>query len=138
MSATPGLPAPAPPVTPELKEFWAATANDKLMLPKCDACSTIIWYPRNFCPGCSGRSVTWVEASGDGSVYTFTIVRTSAAAGYGEATPYVVAYVELDEGPRVMTNVIGCDPEQVTIGMKVRLCFHDTGEGSALYRFEPA
>lgn len=138
MTESLSLPAPSPPVPPELENFWAATADGKLMLAKCELCMTIIWYPRNFCIACGSRSVAWVEASGRGTVYTFTVVRTNAAPGYQNATPYVVAYVELDEGPRVMTNVVGCDPDLVTIGMKVQLRFHDTGEGTSLYRFEPA
>jgi uncharacterized OB-fold protein len=99
------LPAPAPTVTLETEEFWAATARGELLLPRCDNCSTFIWYPRRFCPVCSGQDVSWVKASGRGSIYSFTIVRRGPGP-YAEASPFVLAYVELEEGPRIMTNVV--------------------------------
>jgi uncharacterized OB-fold protein len=135
--STAALPAPAPYQSPDNKEFWAATTEGRLLLRKCDDCGAFIWYPRPFCPACSSHSTSWVQASGQGTVYTFTVVHRSGLPGFRDALPYVVAYVELEEGPRVMTNVVGCDPADVTVGMPVRVVFHDTGEGSALFRFEP-
>jgi uncharacterized OB-fold protein len=132
------LPAPAPYVSPDNKEFWAATAEGRLLLRRCDDCAEYIWYPRPFCPGCGSLKTSWVQASGEGTVYTFTIVHRSNVPGYRDAAPYVVAYVELAEGPRIMTNVTGCEPSDVTVGMPVRVTFDDTGEGSALFRFQPA
>jgi uncharacterized protein len=133
----PQLPTPAPAVVPETEPFWAATAQGKLVLPKCAACETIIWYPKGLCTECGSVDIGWVEASGEGAVYTFSISRRGEGA-YREATPFVLAYVELDEGPRVMTNIVGCSPESVRIGLRVRAVFDDTGEGSALVRFAPA
>ena len=133
MSTETGLPTPAPKPTSETETFWAGTAEGKLLLARCDVCATVIWYPRSFCPACASRSTTWIEASGRGTVYSFTIVRRGVGA-YKESAPFVVAYVELEEGPRVMTNIID-DPETVEVGMAVEVVFHDTGEGSALYRF---
>ena len=130
------LPTPAPAVVPETERFWAATAEGKLVLPKCDVCATVIWYPKGICPECGSLDIGWVEASGEGVVYTFTVSRRGEGA-YREATPFVLAYVELDEGPRVMTNIVGCPPESVRIGLRVRAVFHDTGQGSALVRFAP-
>ncbi|HZU71322.1 MAG TPA: Zn-ribbon domain-containing OB-fold protein [Acidimicrobiales bacterium] len=131
------LPAPAPFVSLETEEFWAATARGELLLPRCDRCGSFIWYPRRFCPDCGSQDVSWVRASGRGTVYSFTIVRRGPGP-YGAASPFVLAYVELEEGPRVMTNVVGCDPEAVEVGMPVEVVFHDTGEGTALFRFRPA
>jgi hypothetical protein len=65
------------------------------------------------------------------------VVHRSGVPGYRDALPYVVAYVELEEGPRVMTNIVDCEPDEVAVGMAVRVVFHDTGEGSALFRFQP-
>jgi uncharacterized OB-fold protein len=81
-----------------------------------------------------------VQASGRGTVYSFTVNRRGVAdvAAYRNAGEYVLAYVELDEGPRMMTNIVDCDPNTVKIGQKVELVFHDTGEGTALARFRPA
>jgi hypothetical protein len=131
------LPTPAPVSLPEDDEFWAATAEGKLLLRRCDDCGVPIWYPRPFCPVCGSFRTSWSEASGRGTVYTFTVVHRSGIPGYREALPYVVAYVELAEGPRVMTNIVDCEPDDVEVGMPVRVVFHDTGKGSALYRFQP-
>jgi uncharacterized OB-fold protein len=130
------LPAPAPDTNPETEPFWSATAEGRLLLAVCDDCGTVIWYPRLFCPACASQSVSWTEASGDGTVFTFTVVHRSMGR-FHDSAPYVVAYVELAEGPRVMTNIIDCEPDAVYIGQPVHVVFCDTGEGSALYRFAP-
>ena len=134
----PALPAPSPVVTPETEEFWAATAEGRLLLRRCDDCGTVIWYPRAHCPGCGSQRTSWSDASGNGTVYAFTVVHRSVVDGFREAVPYVVAYVELEEGPRVMTNIVDCDPGSVEVGMPVTVVFHDTGKGNALFRFRPA
>lgn len=131
------LPVTAPERTPETLPFWEATAQGRLLLAYCEACDTYIWYPRTFCPNCGSRSASWREATGFGTVYSFTVV-CRAAGEFREAVPFVVAYVELQEGPRVLTNIVGCEPDHVFIGQSVRVVFADTGEGSALYRFAPA
>jgi uncharacterized protein len=131
------LPAPAPDRTPETDEFWAGTAEGRLLLARCDTCGTVIWYPKACCPECGGLSVSWHQASGVGTIYSFTVVHR-AHGPFRDAVPFVVAYVELAEGPRVLTNIVECEPDQVFIGQQVRLVFCDTGEGSALYRFAPS
>jgi uncharacterized OB-fold protein len=134
------LPAPAPIVLPEDKQFWDATAEGRLLLPRCEECQTVIWFPRPFCPACSSLKISWFEASGRGSIYSFTVNRRGQAdlSAYREAGTYVLAYVELEEGPRMMTNIVDCDPDTVKIGQKVQVVFHDTGAGTALPRFRPA
>lgn len=132
------LPAPTPRIDPETAAFWAATTEGKLLLERCGDCRTVIWYPRGgFCPVCGSMSATPFEAAGTGTVYTFTVVHRGLG-DFARATPFVIAYVELDEGPRIMTNVVGCDPDQVRIGMPVRAVFHRTGGEASVYRFEPA
>ena len=137
MSDGSGLPAPAPPVTPETQPFWDAAAEGRLVLPRCDACATVIWYPRLFCPACGSTEVSWFDASGRGTVHSCTVTRKGGGA-YRHAGPYVLAYVELEEGPRVLTNVVGCPPEEVHIGQAVEAVFDPTGEGPSLLRFRPA
>lgn len=134
------LPAPAPFVQPEVKQFWDATAAGQLLLPRCRACAVVIWYPRPYCPACSSLDVEWIPATGRGTVYSFTVNRRGQAdlPAYREAGVYVLAYVELDEGPRVMTNIVDCDPDSVRIGQRVEVVFHATGQGAALPRFRPA
>lgn len=130
------LPTPAPMVTSTTKDFWQATTEGRFTLQRCDACDVVVWFPRKHCPECWTESLTTFDASGNGIVYSYTIIR-KVANEYKGATPFVVAYVELEEGPRVMTNIVGCDVDAVRVGMPVSIEFHDTGEGSALYRFHP-
>jgi uncharacterized OB-fold protein len=137
-TAPAGLPAPDPVTTPETERFWAALGDHVLLLQRCDACREVIWYPRFFCPRCGSTGTSWFEASGNGTIYTFTVVRKSRREGYATAVPYVVASVELDEGPRVFTNIVDADPESVRIGQRVTVTFTATGGGRTLYRFRPA
>ena len=133
------LPAPAPTVTPETRTFWEGTKQGKIMLPRCNACQTVIWYPRLFCPNCSSFDISWFQATGRGTIYSFTINRrANENADYRDASPYVLAYVDLEEGPRIMTNIVDCEPDSVRVGQQVQAVFHDTGQGSALVRFKPA
>ncbi len=131
------LPVPAPSVNSETKPFWDGTAEGRLVLPHCDRCAFVIWYPRSFCPECGSSEVTWKDVSGLGTIYSFSITRKGQGE-YRNATPYVLAYVQLDEGPRVLTNVVEEDPDALEVGQRVRVVFHDTGQGTALYRFARA
>ncbi len=131
------LPNPAPMVTTTSAAFWQATSEGRFILQRCESCDIVVWFPRKHCPECWTESLTTFDASGNGTVYSYTIIR-KVANEYKQATPFVVAYVELAEGPRVMTNIVGCDVESVQVGMPVTMEFHNTGEGNALYRFRPA
>jgi uncharacterized OB-fold protein len=131
------LPAPAPPVNPETKQFWDATAQGRLLLRRCLDCGSAIWYPRAICPECSSLYTEWFQASGRGRIYSYTVNHRGEGA-YSGAAPFVLAYVELDEGPRMLTNITGADSADLAVGLPVEVTFHDTGEGSALPRFRPA
>ncbi len=131
------LPAPAPMVTSTTKEFWDATSRGEFLLQRCEQCDLVIWFPRSYCPECASTSLPTFRASGRGVVYSHTVIR-KVGNDYKGAVPFVVAYVELDEGPRVMTNIVECEPGEVSVGMRVEMVFHDTGEGNALYRFRPS
>jgi uncharacterized protein len=131
-----GLPAFPPAAPPELANFWEATRDDVLLLPRCTSCGETFWYPRAFCPRCHSSDLSWEPAGGGGSIYSFTVVER----GHGpwrEAVPYVVAYVELDEGPRLMTNIIDADSVSLSIGRRVALVFEAAGEYK-IPRFVPA
>jgi uncharacterized OB-fold protein len=132
-----GLPTPAPAPSPETQEFWSATAEQRLLLKRCTPCGTVIWYPRAICPACHSTETEWFEASGRGTVYSFTVSRRGEGP-YKEAAPYVLAYVQLEEGPRVLTNIVDCDVDAVAVDQPVTVVFDDTGEGNALVRFTPA
>jgi uncharacterized OB-fold protein len=131
-----GLPAGAPPVNLETRPFWDATAQGRFLLRRCNGCGFVIWYPRGLCPDCGSVDTEWFEASGRGMIYTFSITRRGQGR-WRDASPYVLAYVELEEGPRVMTNIVAADPDSLRIGQPVEVTWDDTGEGTALYRFRP-
>jgi hypothetical protein len=130
------LPTPDPVVGDEESEFWRALADGRFLLRRCGQCGNVPWYPRPFCPACGSRDVPWFEASGTGTVYSYTIA-AKAGPPFDAAVPYVIAYVELDEGPRIISNVVGCPPEQVHIGQRVEVCYVPRSDGPALYRFAP-
>ena len=132
----PLLPARAPRRNPETAPFWDACAEGRLSIPRCDDCGELIWYPRRFCPFCSSRSVTYVDVSGRGTVYTFTIMRRGVGP-FRDKAPYVLAYVRLDEGPVVMTNIVGVDPGSVRIDQPVQVVWEPAGEADQIPRFTP-
>jgi uncharacterized protein len=94
-------------------------------------------YPRDHCIKCGG-TVSWVTASGRGSVYSFTVIRQNYSRPFRDMIPYVVALVDLEEGPRVMTNIVGCDPGHVTIGMAVKATFEQVSEEAGIALFTPS
>ena len=100
------LPAPAPAVNPETKEFWDATAEGRLLLKRCLDCGSVIWYPRAFCPECASMRTEWFPASGRGRVYSYTVNHRTEGA-YKDAAPLVLAYVELEEGRLLRCGLSG-------------------------------
>ena len=138
----PVLPTRAPYRNHETAAFWEGCLNAQLVLPRCDACGELIWYPRRFCPFCGSAAVTDVAISGRGIVYSFTVIRKGVGP-FRDAAPYVLAYIELEEGPRIQSNIIGVDPETVHIGQRVEVVFEPvldpTNPGdppvAAIYRF---
>lgn len=137
---TSGLPAMKPWVSDEAAPYWEGTRDGRLVLPRCTDCDTVIWYPRGFCPACASFAIEWFEADGTGVVYSHAVARRGQGP-YRDVAPYVVAYVELDvpggSGPRVMTNIVGCDPDTVEVGMAVTAVFDAAETGDALLRFRP-
>lgn len=131
------LPAPMPEINPETKPFWEGCAQGKLLLKRCKDCGEVHYYPRAICPFCMSDQTAWLESTGQGSIYTFTITRRAGGA-YAKATPFVLAYVTLDEGPAMLSNIVTNTPETLAIGQRVKVVFHAAGEGAALPRFEPA
>ncbi len=129
------LPTGEPWVTHETKPYWDATAEGRLDLPCCTVCDLVIWYPRAICPDCHTSEVEWRTMSGRGTVHSFTITRAGVSRKWREHLPIVVAYVQLEEGPIVLTNIVDVDPATVAIDMAVTAVFHDTGHGNAILRF---
>lgn len=114
----------------EAKErFWQSVNERALELPYCTACKTFFFYPRPFCPACWSDAVEFRRAKGTGTIWTYTIVRFAHGSPsiWHERVPYALALVTLDEGVRIMGNVIDCDVETVRSGMPVRLTYHEVG-----------
>ena len=110
--------------------FWAAAEAGTLMVPKCKSCGKSHWYPRGISPFTLGP-VEWKEVSGNGTVYTYSVMERANP-------PYCIAYVALAEGPKMMTNIVDCDPKDVKIGMPVKLKWIETKNGPPMPFFAPA
>ncbi len=135
MTSTP-LPAPAPEIAPETAAFWEGTSRGALVLQRCTACATYLWYPRFVCAACHSTQLENVETSGRGTIYSFTVT-TKGILDYAGCGPYVLALVELAEGPKMMTNIVEAEFDSLAIGQEVEVVFHETSEGTALPRFRP-
>ncbi|MGB3072145.1 MAG: Zn-ribbon domain-containing OB-fold protein [Ottowia sp.] len=122
---------PSPAITPENQAYFDGTGKGVLMLKYCDACERFHFYPRAICPHCFSERTRWVEASGKGTIYTFSVLRL------GTPTPFALAYVQLDEGPRMMTNLVDCDLDALEIGMPVRLVCKPSANGTMIAMFTP-
>jgi uncharacterized OB-fold protein len=128
---------PLPRIDEESKGFWEACERGELYVQRCEDCATVRFYPRALCPECLGAQTEWLRCAGSGSVYTFTVVHQNQAPGFRDQLPYVLAYVELDEGPRLLTNIEGCKPEDVHIGMRVEVQFDAVTPEVTLPKFRP-
>jgi uncharacterized protein len=129
---------PAPHVDEENRWFFEACGRGELYVQRCGACGTLRFHPRGLCPACLSSDVRYVRCTGRGRVHTFTVTHQNQAPGFREDLPYVMAYVELDEGPRVLTNVVGIAPDEIRIGMAVVVEFEELGDGLALPKFRKA
>lgn len=131
------LPAPEPRREPTDLGYWDVAARGEFRVAHCRACAAYVWFPRSRCPLCTGDELDLVPVSGNGVVYSFTVNRRPTGA-YREAGAVVIAYVELAEGPRVLTNLVEIDPARVRIGLPVRAVHQLTPGGAGLIRFAPA
>lgn len=128
-----------PPTTDLTAPYWQAAQRDELVTQQCDACELRIFPPRAHCPECGAQALTWQPVSGLGTVYTYTVAHRPPHPVFAEQCPLVVSVVELDEGPRLMTNIVGCDAAQVSIGMKVEVTFESIDDSDLkLPVFRPA
>ena len=129
--------APLPQPTPESKPFFDALKEHRLLIQRCGDCERAYYYPRPFCPSCLSDAVEWEEASGKGTLYSF-VINHRAAPGF--TAPYIIAVVQLDEGPRMMTNLVGVEPDPniVQCDMPVEIVFDDVDDDFTLPRFRLA
>jgi hypothetical protein len=122
---------PAPPVSAETKPFWDAAAAGRLLLKRCEACGEPHYYPRIACPFCGSARTSWQEASGRGTIYSYSVFRRAPV-------PYAIAYVTLEEGPTMMTNIVDSDLDAIRIGQRVHVRFVPTDGGPPVPMFAPA
>lgn len=121
---------PAPEFNTETEAYWTAAAQGKLLIRKCITCGRLHHYPRSVCPHCFSDSLTWQEASGRGTIYSFSVMRRARV-------PYVMAYVTLEEGVTMLTNIVGCDFDTIRVGQAVKVVFEAAGETMKVPMYTP-
>ena len=129
---------PLPTISGETKPFWDACRRGILLIQRCGQCQEYQFYPRGICATCWCEDIRWVTASGKGTVWTFTETRQNRTPGFEEDVPYVLALVELEEGVKMFTNIVECDPQQVSIGMAVEVTFVPATDQISVPFFKPA
>ena len=128
------------PVTPEAKPYWDGLREQKLMLPKCQDCGHCFFYPRVVCPHCHSRRIGWVQSTGRGRLFSFEISYQPLNKAFKVKPPYVLAMVELEEGPRLLSNLVGIapDPELIRCDMPVEVVFEKLNDEFTVPLFKPA
>ena len=122
----------APHIYPDNAAFWAGTAAGKLLVKHCSACGKPHWYPRPQCPFCMSDKTVWKQSAGTGSIYTFSVSRRVGPV------PYAIAYVRLDEGVTMMSNIVDCDLDAIRVGQRVKLVMKAALDGTKVPMFTPA
>ncbi len=118
--------------------FWQAAKRHELHIQRCGSCGAYVFYPREVCAECLSSDLTWIKVSGRGTVYSYTIAQAPTHPAFAEDVPYIVAIVELTEGPHITTNITGCKPDAVRIGMPVIATFDEVTPDMTLVKFRPA
>ncbi len=129
---------PLPEPTPETQHFWDGTRAGELRLQRCDDCEKVYFPPRPFCPDCACRSVSVIVASGKATLHTY-VISHRAMPDSGMEAPYSIAVVELDEGPRLLSNVVECEqtPEALRLDMPLEVVFEEVSPEITLANFRP-
>jgi uncharacterized protein len=130
---------PLPTADPITAPFWHSVKAHAMQLQRCQSCATFIFYPRALCPVCGSDQLVWTPVSGKGTVHAFTIPHRHPNPAFGTDVPYVVALIELDEGARMLSNLVGIEPtpERVRIGMPVTVSYDEVTDTITLPRFRP-
>ena len=127
-----------PPTTELTAPYWEAARRIELVIQQCQTCDLRPFPPRAHCPECGAADLTWQKVSGRGTVYTYTVAHRPPHPVFADQCPLVISVVQLDEGPRLMTNITGCDPKDVKVGMAVQVDFEPIDDSDlALPVFRP-
>jgi uncharacterized protein len=131
---------PLPQPDPVTQPFWDSVKAHAMKIQRCNDTGKYFFYPRGMSPFTLSDNISWEPVSGKGTLHAFTIVYNQRAPGFADEVPYVVAMVDLEEGPRMMTNLVGveADPEHVRIGMPVEVVYEDVTDEITLPKFRPA
>ena len=122
---------PSPTANPETQTFWKAAVEGRFLIRRCAACGRAHWYPRAICPFCFSDKTEWLPASGRGRIYSYSVMRRTPE-------PYAIAYVTLEEGPTMLTNIVDCDLNTLKAGLEVKLVFKESENGQPVPMFTPA
>lgn len=130
---------PLPVITDLTRPFWTAAKNRKLVLQKCQRCETFNFHPKPWCIECGSRELVWTDAKPMGTVYSFTISRTVAMnyPGWEKDLPVLLCLIDLDDGARMYAQVTDCSPEEIRIGMRVKVHFEDISDEAGIPKFRP-
>ena len=129
---------PLPKVNADTKPFWEGCREHQLRFQKCTHCSHVLWPPSVLCPLCYSRDTEWLVLSGRGRVYSFVVYHQAYHPAFEDDLPYVVAIVELDEGPHILTNIIGCSPDSLRCDMPMEVVWEKVTDEITLPKFRPA
>ena len=131
---------PLPVITDLTRPFWTAAKNGKLVLQKCQKCATFNFHPKPWCIECGSRELAWTDAKPMGTVYSFTVSRTVAMnyQGWEKDLPVLLCLIDLDDGARMYAQVTHCTPEEIRIGMRVKVYFEDISGEAGIPKFRPA
>jgi uncharacterized OB-fold protein len=129
------MPVPVP--TPESRPFWAAAREKRLVVPKCRSCGSVWFPPTLVCPSCGSAVPEWIEVSGRGTVFSFVVMHRAYHPAFAGKVPYVVAVIQLEEGPRLLSNVVGILSHEIRCDMPVRVTFDERGD-MTIPQFIPA
>ncbi|MCU4183444.1 Zn-ribbon domain-containing OB-fold protein [Acidiferrimicrobium sp. IK] len=127
-----------PTIDDDTRPFWDAVRGGRFLIVRCRSCGAAHHYPRPFCPSCWSEEVEWEQASGRATLYTWSTVFVNDAPPFSSRLPYVAAVVDLEEGPRVMTNVVGCPPEELRVGMALTVAYEEATPEITIPVFTPA
>ncbi len=131
-------PLPRPQNIELTRPYWEAAKRHELVIPRCQKCDHLFFYPRSECPRCFSTDIEWANVSGRGRLHTFTIVRQPVNPAFLDDVPYVYALVQLNEGPRMISNVVQCDIDDVKVDMPLTVFFDDVTPEWTLVKFKPA
>lgn len=128
---------PLPKINADNRTFWEGCRDRELRFQQCSDCGHVRWPASNLCPRCHSTAATWIVSQGTGRVYTFAVYHTAYHPGFAADLPYTVAVVALDEGPHLLTNIIGCPSGEVECDMEVEVVWEEAGDGITLPKFRP-